>query len=144
MEDIKKYTLHENITGKSETVSNENFILPILGGTVSAHFSRINHHYGIDLAGKSGDLVLNTLDGTVIFTEWTIETGHVLVIQHKNDLISIYKNNSLLLKKAGDYVQASDPIAVIGNTGKVTEAPHLHFELWYKGIPINPEDYLIL
>jgi len=144
IEAIKNYTLQEPATNrKLSTLADENFVLPVLGGTPTSHFSRVNRHYGTDLTGKSGSPVLSTLDGTVIFNDWAIETGHVLVIQHKNDLISVYKHNSSLLKKAGDYVKAGDPIAIIGNSGEYTTGQHLHFEIWYKGIPLNPEDYLI-
>jgi murein DD-endopeptidase MepM/ murein hydrolase activator NlpD len=145
IEAVKNYTLQERGgTSKLSAFTDENFVLPVLGGTPTARFSRVNRHYGIDLVGKAGSPVLSTLDGTVIFNEWAVETGHVLVIQHKNDLISVYKHNSSLLKKAGDYVKAGDPIAIIGNSGEITTGPHLHFEIWYKGIPLNPEDYLIL
>jgi murein DD-endopeptidase MepM/ murein hydrolase activator NlpD len=144
IEAIKNYTLQERGgTSRLSTFTDENFVLPILGGTPTAHFSRVNRHYGVDLVGKVGSPVLSTLDGTIIFNEWAIETGHVLVIQHKNDLLSVYKHNSSLLKKAGDYVKAGDPVAIIGNSGEFSTGPHLHFEIWYKGIPLNPEDYLI-
>ncbi|MCL2511472.1 MAG: M23 family metallopeptidase [Bacteroidales bacterium] len=144
IEAVKDYTLQERVTtNKLSSFADENFVLPILGGTPTSHFSRVNRHYDIDLVGKAGSPVLSTLDGTVIFNDWAIETGHVLVVQHKNDLISVYKHNSSLLKKAGDYVRAGDPIAIIGNSGEFTTGQHLHFELWYKGIPLNPADYLI-
>ena len=128
----------------SNSFLSENFILPISGGVLTSRFSRVDRHYGIDLVGKNGAPILSTLDGTVIFSEWTVETGYVLVVQHRTDLISIYKHNSSLLKRSGDYVKAGDPIAIIGNSGSLTTGPHLHFEIWYKGSPLNPEDYLIL
>jgi murein DD-endopeptidase MepM/ murein hydrolase activator NlpD len=144
IEAVKNYTLQERpTTNKLSSFADENFVLPVLGGTPTAHFSRVNRHYGMDFVGKAGSPVLSTLDGAVIFNDWAIETGHVLVIQHKNDLISVYKHNSSSLKKAGDYVKAGDPVAIIGNSGEFTTGPHLHFEIWYKGIPLNPEDYLI-
>jgi murein DD-endopeptidase MepM/ murein hydrolase activator NlpD len=144
IEAVKNYTLQEHTpTNRLSSFADENFVLPILGGTPTSHFSRVNRHYGMDFAGKAGSPVLSTLDGTVIFNDWAIETGHVLVIQHKNDLISVYKHNSSLLKKTGDYVKAGDPIAIIGNSGEFTTGTHLHFEIWYKGIPLDPEDYLI-
>jgi len=144
IEAVKNYTLQERTTiNKMSTFADENFVMPILGGTPTALFSRVNRHYGMDFVGKAGSPVLSTLDGTIIFNDWTIETGHVLVVQHKNDIISVYKHNSSLLKKAGDYVKAGDPIAIIGNSGEFTTGPHLHFEIWYKGIPLNPADYFI-
>lgn len=128
----------------STSFLSENFKTPISGGVLTSRFSRVDRHYGIDLVGKNGAPILSTLDGTVIFSEWTAETGYVLVIQHRNELISIYKHNSSLLKKSGDYVKAGDPVAIIGNSGNLTTGTHLHFEIWYKGSPLNPEDYLIL
>jgi lipoprotein NlpD len=73
-----------------------------------------------------------TLDGTVIFTDWTLETGYVIVIQHAGNLISVYKHNAVLLKHEGDFVKAGEPVAIAGNSGEITTGPHLHFELWYK------------
>jgi murein DD-endopeptidase MepM/ murein hydrolase activator NlpD len=73
---------------------------------------------------------------------WTLETGWVIQVQHESNLISVYKHNSELLKRVGDYVKVGEPIAIIGNSGELTTGPHLHFELWYNGIPLNPEDYV--
>ena len=83
-----------------------------------------------------------TLDGTVIFTGWTLETGYIISIQHSNNIISVYKHNSTLLKKTGDYVKAGDPIAIVGNTGELTTGPHLHFELWHNGTAANPKEFM--
>ena len=98
---------------------------------------------GIDIAAKEDEPILATLAGTVILATWTIETGNTIQIQHEDNLISIYKHNSVLLKKAGDKVEAGDPIAIIGNSGEFTSGTHLHFEIWHDGIPVNPEDYVI-
>jgi len=73
---------------------------------------------------------------------WTLETGYVIQIQHDNNLLSTYKHNSELLKKVGDHVSAGEAIAIIGNSGELTSGPHLHFELWHNGTPINPEDFI--
>ena len=82
------------------------------------------------------------LDGTVIFTGWTVETGNVIQIMHPNNLISTYKHNAKLLKQMGNHVKAGEAIATVGNSGELTTGPHLHFELWYNGIPLNPETYI--
>jgi murein DD-endopeptidase MepM/ murein hydrolase activator NlpD len=87
-------------------------------------------------------LVKATLDGTVIMDSWTLETGYVIQIQHEDNLISVYKHNAKLLKRVGEYVRVGDPIAIVGNSGELTTGPHLHFELWHKGAPLNPEDYI--
>ena len=91
---------------------------------------------------KRNDAVKATLDGTVIFAAWTLETGHIIVIQHQRNLISVYKHNSSLLKQEGNFVKAGEPIAIIGESGELSTGPHLHFELWFNGKPINPRDYL--
>lgn len=144
-ESINNYTLIDYVYAPPPSTSfkNENFVVPLIGGMITNRFSSVDRHYGVDLTGKSEAPILSTLDGTVIFSEWTVETGYVLMIQHRNDLISVYKHNSSLLKKAGEYVKAGDPVAVIGNSGSFTSGMHLHFEIWYKGSPINPEDFLI-
>ena len=64
------------------------------------------------------------------------------MIQHKDDYLSIYKHNSILLKDVGDFVLAGEHVAVIGNSGELSSGPHLHFELWHKGVPVNPLDYI--
>jgi murein DD-endopeptidase MepM/ murein hydrolase activator NlpD len=75
----------------------------------------------------------------VVFSEWSAETGNVIILQHPNNLLSIYKHNAALLKHNGDFVKAGDVIAIVGNTGENTTGPHLHFELWKQGQPIDPE-----
>ena len=88
-------------------------------------------------------MVKATLDGTVIMAAWTVETGYVIHIQHANNLISIYKHNAELLKSTGNAITAGDAIAIIGNSGELTTGPHLHFELWHNGTPIDPETYIV-
>ncbi|MEI6900789.1 MAG: M23 family metallopeptidase, partial [Bacteroidota bacterium] len=77
-----------------------------------------------------------------IFSNWTIETGYVILLQHQGNILSIYKHNSALLKKPGDLVKAGDPIAIIGETGELVSGPHLHFELWNDGNPVDPKEYI--
>ena len=82
------------------------------------------------------------MDGMVTFAGWTVETGYVIQIQHPNNLISIYKHNEIILKEVGQVVKAGEAIARVGNSGELTTGPHLHFELWYNGLPLNPVDYI--
>lgn len=84
------------------------------------------------------------MDGYVFFSDWTLETGNTIGIQHANNVITFYKHNSALLKKNGAFVKAGEAIAIIGNTGTKTSGPHLHFELWHKGRPVNAVDYVKL
>ncbi|HLO59634.1 MAG TPA: M23 family metallopeptidase [Bacteroidales bacterium] len=115
---------------------------PPVKGLVTNSFSSIHEHYGTDIVTSANEVVKATLPGTVTMSGWTIETGNVIQIQHEDNIISIYKHNAELLKHAGDRVKAGDPIAIIGNSGELTTGPHLHFELWYNGSPLNPQDYI--
>ena len=99
-------------------------------------------HFGVDIVAPKDETIKFTLSGTVILATSTSETGHVIGVQHKNNLISLYKHNSILLKKVGNYVKAGDPIAIIGNTGNLTTGPHLHFELWLNGNALDPAAYI--
>jgi murein DD-endopeptidase MepM/ murein hydrolase activator NlpD len=126
------------------SVSNNNYLVfftPLTGLISDAYNSKIKH-FGVDLVAKDKSRISSVLDGTVIISHWTSETGYVIGIQHKNNYLSIYKHNSLLLKEVGDFVNAGDHIAIIGNSGELSSGPHLHFELWHKGTPVNPEDYI--
>lgn len=124
-------------------LSNIHFFPPVKG-IVSGHFNPRTKHYGTDIVTSPKAVVSATLDGTVIFTGWTMETGWVIQVQHSNNLISVYKHNETLLKEPGDNIVAGEGIAVVGDSGELyTSGPHLHFEIWYKGEAVNPEDYLL-
>lgn len=112
-----------------------------LKGVVSQGYDPVVHPY-VDIAAPEGSVVKATLDGTVIFAGWSDETGHTIQIQHEGDIVSIYKHNEKLLKKAGDKVTAGAPIALVGNTGELTTGDHLHFELWHKGQTVDPTLYI--
>ncbi|HQK37141.1 MAG TPA: M23 family metallopeptidase, partial [Bacteroidales bacterium] len=90
-----------------------------------------------------GEGIKSVTSGTVLLSAWTIETGYLLVIQHPNNLVSVYKHNAELLKQTGNMVKAGEVIAIVGNSGEYTSGPHLHFELWHNGIPVNPEEYIL-
>jgi murein DD-endopeptidase MepM/ murein hydrolase activator NlpD len=122
-------------------ISQIHFFPPVKG-LVTNSFNSVANHYGTDIVAGANEIVKATLEGTVIMASWTLETGWVIQIQHKNNLISIYKHNSELLKRVGDIVKTGEAIAIIGNSGELTTGPHLHFELWYNGMPLNPEDYI--
>jgi len=115
---------------------------PPLSGLISDVFNSNTKHFGVDLVAKEKTRISSVLDGTVVVSHWTAETGYVIVVQHKNDYLSQYKHNSVLLKKVGDFVLAGEHVAIIGNSGELSSGPHLHFELWHKGIPVNPKDYI--
>ena len=113
-----------------------------MNGIVTSHFNREEKHYGVDLVAENNSVIKSTADGTVIYSDWTVENGYCIGIQHNGNMFSIYKHNAVLLKDDGDFVRAGDPIAIYGNSGSLSTGPHLHFELWYNGTPLNPEDYI--
>ncbi len=118
------------------------YFYPPVKGTVSAKFNPDISHYGTDI-GPQNNVVLATLDGTITLATWTVETGYVIQIQHENNFMSMYKHNAELLKVVGDRVEAGEAIAIVGNSGELfSTGPHLHFELWHDGRPLNPEDYI--
>lgn len=126
------------------TVSNLGsllFFLP-LKGVITNEFDPGTKHFGVDIVSDENEAVKATLDGTVIFADWTVATGYTIGIQHQNNFMSVYKHNSVLLKNEGSFVKAGEPIAIVGNSGELSSGPHLHFELWYKGAPVNPRDYV--
>jgi len=112
-------------------------------GMVSDHFNTDKKHFGTDIAANPNESVLATMDGTVFLSTYTAETGYVIGVQHSQDFVSIYKHCGSLLKKEGDRVKGGEAIALVGNSGTLSTGPHLHFELWYKGHPVNPEKYIV-
>ena len=118
------------------------FFTPPLTGEISAGFMPDKNHYGIDVLAPKNTAVKAAMDGYVFLSDWTLETGNTIGIQHSNSIITFYKHNSENLKKAGSYVKAGEAVAIIGNTGTLTDGPHLHFELWHKGKAIDPVDYI--
>ncbi len=143
VESQDKYSLafSQNKAGKG-SISSFFFFTPVKG-MVTASFNASQEHYGVDIAAKENEPVKAALDGTVLFAGWTSETGYTIQIQHSNNLVSAYKHNSVLLKKAGQYVKAGEAVAVIGNSGEQSTGPHLHFELWYNGVAIDPQEYMV-
>ena len=118
------------------------FFFTPLQGEVTNSYDGSSEHNGIDIIAPKNEAVKSTLDGTVIFAGWTTDNGHVIQVQHTHNLISVYKHNSVLLKGEGDKVRAGEPIAIVGNTGNLSTAAHLHFELWYNGNSINPQEFI--
>ena len=139
-EENEKYNL-TTIAAHPE-VEGLNFYRPTRG-VVMTTFNPNEQHFGIDIAATPDESVLATLDGTVILSAYTAETGYVIQIQHSQDLISIYKHCNALLKREGDTVKGGEAIALAGSTGMQATAPHLHFELWHKGQAVNPERYIV-
>lgn len=127
---------------KGETPERIHFYIPVKG-LITNKFDARKEHYGVDLVGQPNSRISAVLGGTVLFSGWTLETGNVIYIQHENNLTSAYKHNAELLKRTGERVKAGEAIAIIGNSGELSTGPHLHFELWYNGQPVDPEKYIV-
>ncbi|OIQ31064.1 MAG: peptidase M23 [Bacteroidetes bacterium MedPE-SWsnd-G2] len=124
-------------------INNSNFVLVTpANGPISEGYNVQEKHYAIDVVLEKDTPIKATADGTVIFAEWTAETGYVIIIEHNNDLISVYKHNANLTKTQGDIVKGGEVIALAGNTGQFSTGVHLHFELWSKGYPIDPTNFI--
>ncbi len=134
--------LYASLKNQNSTNLQDMFLFPPVSGIVSAPFDLRKEHYGIDIVAKADEPVKCVADGSVLLASWTQDSGYVIVVQHRNNLISVYKHNSALLKKVGNFVSAGEIIAFIGNTGELTTGPHLHFELWMNGNPVDPEDFI--
>lgn len=113
-----------------------------LKGNISQEFDANSKHFAIDIASKKGNPIKATADGTVIFSDWSADTGYVIILKHSKDFISVYKHNGNLLKQQGDFVKSGEVIASVGSTGELTTGPHLHFELWKGGYAVNPINFI--
>ena len=144
VEEADNYSLSNNAgnSGIMEELKQRHLITPV-DGYVTDEYNAQKEHYGIDIAAKQDAPVKAVLDGKVISSVYTLETGYVMQIQHKDNLVSIYKHNRSLLKKEGSFVKAGEVVAIVGNTGELSSGPHLHFELWYEGKSLNPKDYIV-
>lgn len=139
---LQDLSLIKNST-KSEQISlfNYHFYQPITG-IVSQKFNVKEKHYGIDIVSEKNETIKSVLSGKVILASWTLEQGNIIAVQHQDNLVSFYKHNSVLLKHSGDLVKAGEIIAIVGNSGEQSSGPHLHFELWQNGTPLNPLDLM--
>ncbi|MFS4455333.1 M23 family metallopeptidase [Maribacter sp. 2304DJ31-5] len=132
-----KYNLFERNTDKKTLI-----LFPPITGTLSMSYDAKKKHYGVDVVAPKDTPVKAVDNGTVIFSEWTADTGYVIILEHEGGLLSVYKHNGSLAKSQGAIVRAGEVIASVGNTGEFTTGPHLHFELWDSGNPVNPLDFI--
>ncbi len=134
-----------NVSSKSTSllkIADFRYLMPPISGVVSSGFDGESGHFGVDILAPHDTPVKAIWDGHVITADWTLETGYTIGIQHSNDMVSFYKHNASLLKRSGAFVRAGEAVAIIGNTGKMTSGPHLHFELWLSGKPVDPTQYI--
>ena len=123
--------------------SGSNFVLfPPAQGPISADFNLKEKHFAVDVNVPINTPIKAAADGRVILTEWSVETGYVVLVEHSNNLLTVYKHNTKLTKSQGDIVKAGEVIAISGNTGTLTTGPHLHFELWNNGYPVDPKTFI--
>ncbi len=141
VEEQLRYSLGDvaNIAGAD---TSQTYYFPPITGYVTSEFEPEKDHYGVDIVAPANTPIKAVLPGTVIISNWTLDTGYVIGIQHSNNVLSFYKHNSVLLKKVGNFVKEGDVIAVIGSSGELSTGPHLHFELWQDKSPVNPKDYI--
>lgn len=133
----EKFNVFESATNAT------NFVLfPPVNGSISEDYNIEDRHYAVDIVVKKDTPVKATADGTVIFAEWTAQTGYVVILEHSNELISVYKHNASITKEQGDLVKAGEVIAMAGDSGELSSGPHLHFELWNRGYPVNPNNFI--
>ncbi len=135
------YTLYSGKKTTKKPISQFNFIVPV-EGIVTNHYDFDTNHFGIDIVAKENEAIRAIADGSVIFSDYTLDTGYVIAILHDQNLVSVYKHNSANLKKEGNFVVAGDAIAIIGNSGEQSWGPHLHFELWHKAAPTDPQNFI--
>ncbi len=128
-------------SGKKASLSTIRLFTPVKG-ILTNKFNASENHYGIDIASARNEAVKAAYDGVVIFSEYTAETGNVIMIQHSGNMVTVYKHNAVLLRKQGAFVRAGESIAIVGDSGALTTGPHLHFEIWINNTPVDPELYL--
>lgn len=133
-------------SAKSRIINNNNNempnLFPPIRGVITSSFSPAKKHFGTDIATADEEVIKSVLNGTVIISNFTIETGYTIVIQHSSNILSVYRHAQSVLVNAGDFVMRGQPIAIYGDTGEFSTGKHLHFELWKDGVPIDPEKYI--
>tara|TARA_B100000780_G_C21093921_1_gene441035 strand:- start:739 stop:1605 length:867 start_codon:yes stop_codon:yes gene_type:complete len=140
IEKEEQYTINQNLSD-NKSASTYFFFTPVKG-VVSSSFNPDVDHYGVDVVTEENEAIKAVMDGTVIMANWTTDNGYVLQIQHRNNLVSVYKHCSALMKKIGESVKAGEPVAIVGNSGEQSTGPHLHFEIWDSGKPVDPQQYI--
>ncbi|MBF25022.1 MAG: hypothetical protein CMP49_00670 [Flavobacteriales bacterium] len=141
VENEELYNIPADYTAENADLEDFVFFKPA-DGMISSFFDMKEQHWGIDIVANTNTSVKATLDGVVIFSDWSVSSGHTIIIQHVDNIISVYMHNASLTKKSNDFVKSGEVIGIMGNSGESSSDPHLHFELWQNGTPIDPLEYL--
>jgi murein DD-endopeptidase MepM/ murein hydrolase activator NlpD len=139
-EEVAQADRYSVITG-AKAKTNLVFFPPVKG-IISGNFDTEIKHYAVDVAAASGTPIKAAADGTVVFASWSVETGYTMLIEHAYGLLTVYKHAGNLNKEQNDKVLAGEVIASVGNTGELTTGPHLHFEIWSDGYPLDPTNFI--
>ena len=142
---LLRYKIEHESSVTNVSLSKESeygFFMSPVHGIISKSFNGNEHHYGVDVVTQKDEPIKSTLEGVVLFSNWTSTEGNVIIVQHHNSVVSAYKHCSVLLRKLGDKVDVGDPIAIVGNSGEFTDGPHLHFEIWQNGTPLDPQEFI--
>lgn len=132
-----------NVRSNQDSQETGNLLFTPLKGMITWPYSPEDNHLAIDIAAQQGEAIKSVAFGTVVFTDWTPDTGFVVIVQHQLGMISVYKHALTVYKKMGDVVKKGEVIAAVGNTGEFTTGPHLHFELWIDGSAVDPQQYIV-
>lgn len=135
------YNIPTSYEPSSSSLEELVFFKPV-EGVVTDWFNVSEKHFGVDVVSNANASVKATLDGVVVFSDWSVASGYTILIQHSENIISVYMHNSSLTKENNSFVKAGEVIGVVGNSGESSLGPHLHFELWQNGSPVNPLDYI--
>ncbi len=130
------------VNSNKDNIIKNTYFYPPISGVITSNYNLGQQHIGTDVTPVGSYTVKAASDGTVIFADWTTDTGHVIIISHSNNIITAYKHNAVLLKKQGDFVNAGEAIAICGNSGELTTGVHLHFELWIDSHPVDPTEFI--
>ena len=139
--DSELYNIPDSHKNNLSPLEDFVFYKPV-DGLITSSFDPQEKHFGVDIVTATNTPVKSCLDGVVVFADWSSSKGNVIIIQHVDNIVSSYMHNSILVKETNDLVKAGEVVGVVGNSGELTSGPHLHFELWQNGMPIDPEEYI--
>lgn len=141
VEEEKSGTVVSASSNKLKALNDLVFYSPVKG-IVTTSYNILENHYGVDVVTKADETIKSPLDGTIVYTGFSVEDGYIIHVQHSNNIMSVFKHNSRLHKKTGERVKTGEVISTVGNTGTNSKGQHMHFELWYNGSPVNPQEFV--